>query len=84
MKSTWFRGLTESSKEEMRAHFVGSHAIRKRLIEIAMSKIKTSNDLTRSKDSYSIANWAYLQADAIGYERALFEIISLCSEENVE
>lgn len=84
MKTSWTSGLDEQKAQEIRKDFKGSYHLRKRLDEIIMRKIKSSNDSVRSKDAYAISNWAYLQSDAIGYERALLEIISLISDDSVE
>lgn len=84
MKTTWLKGLSDDQKMEMRKDFLSSLRLRQRLVEICNDKIDTSNSSMRSKDAYGIPNWAYLQADAIGYERALNEIISLIEQKNVE
>ena len=47
-------------------------------------KCSASTKTSRSKDGYDSANWAYLQADARGYERALQEVISLISDNDVD
>lgn len=77
MKTAWFKGLTEEQKQEMQAHFGGSAVLRTQLTKILRSKIESNNTSVRSKDAYNIPNWAYVQADAVGYERALMEVISL-------
>lgn len=77
MKSTWTKGLTPEQETELRKDFVGSIILRKRLQELLEEKSKSSRDATISKDNYSNPNWAYLQADARGYERAILEVISL-------
>ena len=77
MKTTWTKGLTPESATEVRKDFQGAAILRRRLKEICEEKIETSYKVSASKDSYSNPNWAYLQADARGYERALNEVISL-------
>lgn len=77
MKTAIVKGLTEVQAEEMRHCFVHASLLRKHLQKLLNEKINASNRMVRSKDSYSIPNWAYLQADAVGYERALTEVISL-------
>lgn len=84
MKRSWTAGLSEEKATEIRTDFIGSLATRRRLEEMINDKIKASTAFTRSKENYDVANWAYLQADAIGYERALIEIISLISDKSVE
>ena len=77
MKTAIIKGLNEQESEEMRQSFVHAAHLRKRIQKLLEEKINASNRIVRSKDSYSIPNWAFLQADAVGYERALTEVISL-------
>ena len=75
MKTTWVKGLEEDQHEKIRGAFKSSSEIRNRLTEICNEKISTA--MSTHKTQYDGANWAYEQADAIGYRRALEEIISL-------
>jgi len=84
MKQSWTQGLDPSRATQIKQDYVGAATLRKRMEELLLQKIKVSNAVTRKKESYEISNWAYLQADAIGYERAILEIISLISENSVE
>ena len=84
MKTVWTAGLDEQKTIEIRREFVGGAILRERLQKILRDKIETARTTARSANTYENANWAYLQADQIGYERALFEIISLISEKDVE
>ena len=81
MKMNWTKGLTPERATEVKKDFVGSAILRKRLIELVEEKMKTSRDASTSLDAYTSPNWAYLQADARGYERALKEVISLIESE---
>ena len=80
MKTSWTKGLLVEAQEEIVEDFKASAGIRSRLTELLMEKINTCRDESRTKAGYEKANWAYLQADARGYERALFEAISLLEE----
>ena len=73
MKKTWTNGV--SNAEELEAAFKASKTIRKRLEEICQNKIENSYKLSRSENN--CPNWDLLQADSVGYKRALEEIISL-------
>ena len=77
MKTTWTKGLSPEMGVELRKDFVGSKILRERLTLLLEEKSKVSRDASISKDNYESTNWAYLQADARGYERALNEVISL-------
>lgn len=80
MKTVWTNGLTPDNKEDMRNAFKASGRLRERLTQIIEDKINAANKVRITKDLYDQANWAYLQADAVGYERALQEVISLIEE----
>lgn len=81
MKTAWFKGLNDEQKREMQIHFGGSAALRAQLVKILRSKIESNNTSVRSKDAYNIPNWAFVQADGVGYERALTEVISLLAND---
>lgn len=75
MKSTWTKGLEEDQHEGIRNAFNAASVVRSRLTEICIDKIDTI--MTTHKRQYDSPAWAYEQADAVGYRRALEEIISL-------
>lgn len=77
-------GLTPQAKEELEANYKASALFRERLKDIITQKVETQRRNTRKAESYAEASWAFRQADNIGYERALFEIISYISDKNVE
>lgn len=80
MKSNLTAGLEPQQKEEVVASFKASGLIRERLTTILEKKIQSSKTNKVSVETYSNPSWAYLQADANGYERAIKEVISLLSE----
>lgn len=80
MKTAITKGLTGQAKEEMVSSFKASAYLRKRVIDLMHEKIETARKEAISKDAYLSPSWAYLQADACGYQRAMQEIISLLSE----
>lgn len=80
MKVSWTKGLTKELAAELRANFKESLVLRRRLVKLLEDKIDTSAKQARAESGYDNANWAYLQADARGYERALSDIISLIDE----
>ncbi len=79
MKSTWVKGLDVEKTKRITEDYNASGGLRERLVEISKAKIDTSRSSITSKDMYASPSWAYVQADAIGYERAINEIISLIS-----
>lgn len=77
MKKSWTHGLDSEAEKDLRGNYVASLATRKRLKKLIEDKANSSLNASRSESAYENPNWAYLQADARGYERALNEIISL-------
>lgn len=77
MKTSLTAGLTEQQKKEVTEDFKGAVALRAQLSKILDAKITSNRNTTISKDAYASPSWAYVQADAVGYERALREVISL-------
>ena len=76
MKTTWTAGIDdEQRKVDIKSAFKSSTVVRKRLKEICDTK--TTSSFNTSKDQYDTPNWTYLQADMVGYHRALKEISSL-------
>lgn len=80
MKMTWTKGLEKELAKDVRVNFVEALVLRRRLVQILNDMAEDSQRLSRSKLGYETPNWALLQADSRGYERALHEIISLISE----
>lgn len=79
MKSSWVKGLQKERERDVRANFLEALVLRKRLSEILNEKVQESQRVNRAKSTYENPNWAYIQADSCGYERALQEIIELLS-----
>jgi len=79
MRSSWVKGLDKEEERGVRSNFLEALVLRKRLKQILEDKQSDSHRVGRSKSLYENPNWAYLQADASGYERALEEIIDLIS-----
>lgn len=82
MKLTWTADLPEERQREIERSFHASYITRQRLEEILRDKINTARKATRSNDRYTSPSWAYQQADSIGFERALEEVISLLMSKN--
>ena len=79
MKTAWTKGMDEKQQEEMISCFSSSAFLRMRGIELCREKIEANRKSSISSSAYDSPNWAYKQADAVGYERAMQEIISLFS-----
>lgn len=77
MKIAWTSGLPKEKAQEMKREFASSGLLRERLTKLAEDKIEAKRRASRATEQYEKASWAYQQADSIGYERAMTEIISL-------
>jgi len=77
MKKTWFKDLNEDETRELKVQFNASAVVFQRLEELIDAKLKESSKESISKAGYDCPNWAYKQADVVGYQRALAEIKSL-------
>lgn len=83
MKTSWTTGLNKELSSEMKREYASSGLLRERLTKLLEDKIEARRKASRGVEGYDKASWAYLQADLIGYERALFETISLISNNSV-
>lgn len=80
MKQSWVKGVLAENIAIIKEDYVASAGARARLVDILMDKIRVSTTVKLQKEGYLSANWAYAQADTIGYERAIYEVISLISD----
>lgn len=80
MKTVWTDGLEPDVLREIKGDFVSSKLVRKRLKKIIDDKIETKRASVRKDTNYEKISWDNYIADALGYERALYEIISLIDE----
>lgn len=83
MKTSITKGMNPERMKEITQEFKASAYLRERFIELLNEKIESNRSKTLSIDAYSIPNWAFLQADSVGFERAMKEVISLLSNEKV-
>lgn len=85
MKTAWFKGVSDKNlRTEIRQDYLKALPSRLRLKELLEDKIETARTMRRGSSTYDSPNWALLQADSMGYERALFEVISLIYDEKVQ
>lgn len=77
MKSSWTSGLYGNEKKEIDADYRAAGNLRERLRNMLKSDLEDQLKFSRGKDKYAEPNWALLQADTCGYNRALNHIISL-------
>ena len=77
MKLTWTKGLVDPQKSEIKALYQANAVFRERQKVILQEKIDSIRKKNVVELSYDSPNWALKQADAVGYERALQEIINI-------
>lgn len=77
MKTSITAGLNPAEAEEVEADFRASPRLRERLAYLLEEKMRAKRAYVRKDEHYEKPSWAMLQADALGYERALSEVISL-------
>jgi hypothetical protein len=80
MKQTWVNNLSEDEAVVIRQEYIAAALLRRRLTALLTDKIDTNRSTSRNKSEYEKPAWPYLQADAMGYERAVVEVISLLSD----
>lgn len=80
MKASWTSGLNKELANDVRINFKEALVVRRRLAKMLEDMADASTKASRSKLLYDNPNWALLQADQRGYERALSEIIKLIDE----
>lgn len=83
MKTSWTHGLTEQQEQEVRREYAQSPVLRERLSKLLNDKLDVSETAAAAKVNYEKPSWAYFQADANGYKRAINEIISLIVTKSV-
>lgn len=84
MRQSWTQGLEPERAKDVRANFKESLVMRRRLLELLDKKINASVRNGRSITSYDNPNWALLQADARGYERAIQEVLDLLNDKSTD
>ena len=77
MKISWTQGLEKEKMNDVISNFNDSVVIRKRLVELLLNKQVASQKKCCSENLYNSPQWAYIQADSRGFERALNEVIEL-------
>lgn len=81
MKTSWTQGLDEQLKKDVRGDFKSSLLTRNRLTQLLLKKIEVAETTSLDKEGYDTANWAFKQADIVGYKRAMREVIDLITDD---
>lgn len=77
MKASWVTGLDAKQKDEISGEYTASAMLRRRLVSMLEKKQKSAYEKTLKEDAYDSPNWGFKQADSVGYQRAIAEIMEL-------
>lgn len=66
---------SEDEQVGLRQSFVSAHEFRYALTQVLKDKQENARKSSLGSDRYECANWAYKQADNVGYQRAIEEIL---------
>jgi len=77
MKTNWLTGLDADKKKDLTAQFNASVLLRERLSKLCINLTNAQRNKSLTLTNYDEPNWALKQADLIGYERAMKDIVNL-------
>ncbi|AXH71949.1 MAG: putative hypothetical protein [Podoviridae sp. ctbj_2] len=80
MKKSWTLGLSPIKRDEIIQEYHGSATVRRRLVEMLKEKKDAAQEKSLKENAYGSPNWGFLQADSVGYQRAITEIIDLIED----
>lgn len=82
MKTDWWKHLPENQRAERKEIVEKSKLMREATKDLVERKLKDLDANQVSKSNYDSPSWPMLQADYIGYRRALLEMIDLLTIED--
>lgn len=78
LKTSLLKACQSKEQEtELRQSFVAALPLRRALEKVMADKINASQNASVLKDGYDTPNWSLKQADNVGYQRAMKEILNL-------
>lgn len=82
MNTAWTKGLKRGSQEakDVAEAYDNSRVARKRLIVMLNAMLEEETTKRLADSEYDSPSWAYRQADAIGYARAITKIINMLDD----
>lgn len=66
---------SKEEETELRQSYVAANAFRRLMKEVLEDKMEGAQKSSLTKDGYNCPNWAFKQADNVGYQRAMEEIL---------
>lgn len=82
MKIRWKQGLEPQVQKDLESFYKESKVIRGRLTQMLRDIIEEKRAASVAAVTYDNPNWAYLQADRVGYERALRDVMELINDKD--
>ena len=77
---TWTANLSPEEEKEFAIKLREASDVFERLSSILDQRVKSLVSKQISSNTYDSPSWAYIQADAIGYQRAIQEVLELIKE----
>ena len=77
MKVTLYKGLTKEETEELKKEYAKAVLLRGRFKDVLEDKLRVAREKLEAKAAYDSPNWSLTQADQIGYNRAINDLIKL-------
>lgn len=71
------RGIKEEDKENFKERLIHNKDLLDRIVGVLRDKAHAANKKAAAELSYESPSWAYYQADKLGYNRALGEMIAI-------
>lgn len=71
----WTKGLNAKARGEMEQQWDEALYVRQRLVTMIGKSMDVSSRYAENKERYKDPSWAPLQADEIGYHRAMREVV---------
>lgn len=83
MNTAWTKGLKKGSDElkDLEAAYAASGLLRSHLVRVLQGIYEQETKARLADANYDGQAWAYKQADAIGYARAISKIISILADD---
>ncbi|HEY6020232.1 MAG TPA: hypothetical protein VIY48_10110 [Candidatus Paceibacterota bacterium] len=83
IQNSWWAHLKSDAEKAERKEIVkASKLLREATKDVLEHKLKNLERVITSKSLYDNPNWTYLQADYVGYVRAIQEVIDLMTIED--
>lgn len=82
IKTDWWKHLPKEKQAERKEIVEKSKLMREATRDVLKFKLQEAQASAITKSNYDSPSWPYLQADAVGYARAVQEMIDLLTIED--